>query len=92
MSEYIPVEKMSWYEKGDPSNNYAKTKESDRIAELEKQNREMLELLKELEWGNAFRECVNEQWVEMCPVCGGGKNMGHIDDCKLAKILREVGG
>jgi hypothetical protein len=70
-------------------------KASDAESELSKklqnevaENKEMLELLKEIEWGGSQ----NNAFVPQCPACGrAGDRLPyvHYAGCKLAAILRK---
>lgn len=60
---------------------------SSRIEQLEKQNKEILEILKELEFPNSYNG-YDEGYC--CYFCQNTKKQGHADYCKLAKLLKEV--
>lgn len=59
---------------------------SARIEQLEQQNKQMRELLKEVEWFAS-----GDNWPTLyCPFCGWHRNNGHSDDCKLGNLLKET--
>lgn len=61
--------------------DHIKVCEKHPMRELEKQNREMRNLIK---------SCCFEHEDTHCPICG--KHYGHSPDCKLAQILKEAEG
>ena len=61
------------------------------IIRLRELNREMVEVLKEIEWLEIWDDYVDGPLYN-CPVCGNLAGNGHNEDCTLGKILAKVGG
>ena len=59
-----------------------------QYAEVCGENEQLMEMLKELEWGAV--EYRSGRYIEYCPYCKNDKPDGHTLDCELAKLL-EVG-
>lgn len=78
------VERLAAAEKEAYHNRCINCDEKDtRIRELEAELAAWREVGKVVEWSQ-------NKWGEQgnCPVCHGGKGVGHFAHCKLAKLLR----
>ena len=61
------------------------------IIRLKESNREMLELLREIEWLEERDEYVDGP-IYGCPVCENLNTKGHHESCKLRELLAKEEG
>ena len=60
------------------------------VVKLKELNREMVKLLKEIEWLEVWDEYVDGPIFD-CPVCGNLDVKGHHEGCKLGELLAKAG-
>ena len=61
------------------------------IIHLKQLNREMVEVLKEVEWAETWDDYIDGPLFS-CPVCGNVDTKGHNKDCQLQIILAKADG
>ena len=61
------------------------------IIHLKQLNREMVEVIKEVEWAETWDDYIDGPLFS-CPVCGNVDIKGHSNDCTLSKVLTKVNG
>ena len=59
------------------------------IIYLKQLNREMVEVLKEVEWAETWDDYIDGPLFS-CPVCGNVDTKGHNNYCTLGKVLTKV--